>query len=208
MRGNIYPCRNIITFANYVLFFPKVLQGPIVSYKNLSEDLSSPKKFNAERLEKIEEELEGAKEYFHYHDRCLFCDIVRQESKDKSRLVYEDDNFIIFCPFASRFPFEMEIAPKSHQPFFEMIENDMVIAFAKALQIALKKQETLLPGQPYNFILHTSPCSDAYKDFYHWHLEIIPKLTKTAGFEWGSGFYINPTPPEDAAEALRNVEIK
>ncbi len=157
---------------------------------------------------RIEEELEGAREYFHYHDRCLICDIVKQESRDKSRLVYEDENFIVFCPFASRFPFEMQIAPKSHQPFFETITNDMVVAFANTLQISLKKLETLLPGQPYNFILHTSPTSDSYKDFYHWHLEIIPKLTKTAGFEWGSGFYINPTPPEDAAEALRNVEIK
>ena len=157
---------------------------------------------------RIEEELEGAREYFHYHDRCLFCDIVRQESKDLSRLVYEDDKFIVFCPFASRFPFEMEIAPKAHMPFFEMLENDMVQPFANVLQIALKKLELLLPGQPYNFILHTSPCSDAYKDFYHWHLEIIPKLTKTAGFEWGSGFYINPTPPEDAAEALRGVKIE
>ncbi len=157
---------------------------------------------------RIEEELEGTREYFHYHDRCLICDIVKQESKSKSRLVFEDDNFIVFCPFASRFPFEMEIAPKAHLPFFEMIENEMVPVFANTLQLALRKLETLLPGQPYNFILHTSPCSDSYKDFYHWHIEIIPKLTKTAGFEWGSGFYINPTPPEDAAEALRNAEIK
>lgn len=156
---------------------------------------------------RIDEELEGAREYYHYHDRCLICDIIKQESKSKSRLVYEDDNFIVFCPFASRFPFEMEIAPKAHLPFFEMMDNTLVPLFANTLQISLKKLETLLPGQPYNYILHTSPCSESYKDFYHWHIEIIPKLTKTAGFEWGSGFYINPTPPEDAAEALRKTEI-
>ncbi|GAB4277895.1 MAG: galactose-1-phosphate uridylyltransferase [Candidatus Rifleibacteriota bacterium] len=155
---------------------------------------------------RIEEELEGAREYYHYHDRCLFCDIVKQESREKSRLVYEDNDFIVFCPFAARFPFEMEITPKNHMPFFEMIENDLVPNLAKALQTALKKMQALLPGQPFNYILHTSPCSDSYKDFYHWHIEIIPKLTKIAGFEWGSGFYINPTPPEDAAKLLRETK--
>ncbi|MCK9456419.1 MAG: Galactose-1-phosphate uridylyltransferase [bacterium ADurb.Bin157] len=157
---------------------------------------------------RVEEEIEGAREYYHYHDRCLFCDIVKQEQKDQMRLVYENDQFIVFCPFASRFPFEMQIMPKSHQPFFEMIENNLVQTFADALQNTLKRQEAVLPGQPYNMVLHTSPCSDSYKDFYHWHVEIIPKLTKVAGFEWGSGFYINPTTPEDAAKALRDIAIK
>ena len=138
----------------------------------------------------------------------MFCDIVRQELKDKVRMVYENDGFIVFCPFASRFPFEMQILPKTHQPFFEMLENNLVQTFADAMQTAFKKQEALLPGQPYNMVLHTSPCSDSYKDFFHWHLEIIPKLTKVAGFEWGSGFYINPTTPELAAEELRNAVLK
>ena len=157
---------------------------------------------------RIEEELEGAREYYHYHDRCLFCDIVRQEIKEGNRVVFEDENFLVFCPFAARFPFEMGIIPKAHHSFFENINNDQVHGFANALQIALKKLDALLPGMPFNYVLHTSPCSDAYKDFYHWHLEIIPKLTKVAGFEWGSGFYINPTSPEDAAKALREVEVE
>ncbi|MEW6709816.1 MAG: galactose-1-phosphate uridylyltransferase [Candidatus Riflebacteria bacterium] len=156
---------------------------------------------------RIEEELEGAREYYHYHDRCLFCDIIKQEAKEASRVVYEDDQFIVFCPFAARFPFEMEITPKHHASSFELIENHMVGSLAKALQTALIKMQSLLPGQPFNFVIHTSPCSDSYKDFYHWHIEIIPKLTKIAGFEWGSGFYINPTPPEDAAKMLRDTKV-
>jgi UDPglucose--hexose-1-phosphate uridylyltransferase len=154
---------------------------------------------------RIEEEIDGAREYFHYHDRCIFCDIIRQETSEPSRIIYQDDLYLAFCPFASRFPFEMEITPKSHQPFFENINNDHVHGFAHVLQVCLKKMQALLPGLPYNYILHSSPCSDSYRDFYHWHLEIIPKLTKVAGFEWGSGFYINPTPPEDAARMLREV---
>jgi len=155
---------------------------------------------------RVEEEIEGAREYFRYHDRCLFCDIVKQELRTASRLVYENDGFVVFCPFASRFPFEMEITPKQHLPFFENIETDNIASFADALREALIKMNALLPEQPYNFVLHTSPCSDAYKDYYHWHLSLMPKLTKTAGFEWGSGFYINPTPPEDAAELLRKAK--
>lgn len=157
---------------------------------------------------RIEEEVDGAREYYHYHDRCLYCDIAKQESKEGTRLVSEDEDFIVFCPFASRFPFEMQIMPKSHAPFFELIESGQVQGLAKALQTALKKLNKLIEDQPYNFVIHTSPCSDSYKNFYHWHIELIPKLTKVAGFEWGSGFYINPTPPEDAAEMLRKVDIK
>lgn len=156
---------------------------------------------------RIEEELDGAREYFHYHDRCIFCDILRQETEQSSRIIIQDQHFMAFCPFASRFPFEIEIIPKVHQPFFENIDNEHVHAFAATLQGALRRMQSLLPGIPYNFVLHSSPCSDAYRDFYHWHLEIIPKLTNVAGFEWGSGFYINPTPPEDAAAMLREVPL-
>jgi len=156
---------------------------------------------------RIEEELDGAREYFHYHDRCIFCDILRQETEQASRIFAQDQYFMAFCPFASRFPFEIEIIPKMHQPFFENVDNEHVHAFAAILQTALRRMEALLPGIPYNFVLHSSPCSDAYRDFYHWHLEIIPKLTNVAGFEWGSGFYINPTPPEDAATMLRETSI-
>lgn len=157
---------------------------------------------------RIEEELHGSSDYYHYHDRCIYCDIVRQEENDKVRIVFENDRFIAYCPFAARFPFEIGIMPKNHFPFFETIENNAIHDLADALQTSLRKLEKLLPGLPFNYVIHTSPCSDVYKDFYHWHIEIIPKLTKVAGFEWGSGFYINPTTPEDAAKMLREAEIE
>jgi len=156
---------------------------------------------------RIEEEIDGAREYFHYHDRCIYCDIIRQELEQPVRIVHQDALFVVFCPFASRFPFEMLITPKVHQPFFENSDIDHVHGFANALQIALKKMQVLLANLPYNFILHTSPCSDSYRDFFHWHLEIIPKMTQVAGFEWGSGFYINSSTPEDSARLLREAKI-
>lgn len=156
---------------------------------------------------RIEDEIDGAREYFHYHDRCIYCDIVRQEIEENSRIIHQDHLFLIFCPFASRFPFEMEIIPRSHQPFFENINNDHVHGFANVLQIAVKKIHALFPDMPYNFILHSSPCTDSYRDFFHWHLEIVPKPVKISGFEWGSGFYINPVAPEDAAKKMRETTI-
>ncbi len=155
---------------------------------------------------RIEEEIDGAREYFHYHDRCVYCDIIRQELEQNSRIISSDSMFLAFCPFAARFPFEIMIIPKAHQPFFENLDKEHVNGFANILQVALKKMQSLLPNLPYNYIIHTSPCTDSYRDFFHWHLEIIPKLTQIAGFEWGSGFYINPTPPEDAAQMLREVK--
>ncbi|MBF0545867.1 MAG: galactose-1-phosphate uridylyltransferase [Candidatus Riflebacteria bacterium] len=152
---------------------------------------------------RIEEEIDGSREYFHYHDRCIYCDIIRQELSQPARIIHQDPFFLAFCPFASRFPFEMMIIPVSHQPFFETLDSDHVTGFASILQILLKKMELLLKNIPYNFILHTSPISEAYRDFFHWHIEIIPKLTQVAGFEWGSGFYINPLSPEEAAKFLR-----
>ena len=157
---------------------------------------------------RIEEELNGSRDYFHYHDRCVYCDIIRQETKDKERVIFENKQFLAYCPFASRFPFEIGIIPKTHYPFFETIENKEIHDLSDALQTSLRKLENLLPGLPFNFVIHTSPCSDVYKDFYHWHIEIIPKLTKVAGFEWGSGFYINPTTPEAAAKMLREANIE
>lgn len=156
---------------------------------------------------RVEEEIDGAREYYHYHDRCIYCDIIRQEVENPYRVITSDSLFIAFCPFASRFPFEIQIVPRSHQPFFETIDSEQTSGFAAMLQQCLKRLQALLPNVPYNYILHTSPCSDSYRDFFHWHLEIITKLTRVAGFEWGSGFYINPTSPEDAARQLREVSI-
>jgi len=155
---------------------------------------------------RIEEEIDGAREYFHYHDRCVYCDIVKQEIEQTARIIHSDNLFLAFCPFAARFPYEIMIIPRIHQPFFENIDKDHVNGFANVLQISLKKMQNLFPELPYYFILHTSPCTDSYRDFFHWHLEIIPKFSQVAGFEWGSGFYINPMLPEDAAQKLREAK--
>ena len=155
----------------------------------------------------VAEELKGTKDYYDMKERCIFCDVIRQETKDGSRVVLENEHFLVACPYAPRFPFETWILPKSHYSSFEVCTEEEYQSLARIMSRTLKKLHRGLDNPPYNFILHTSPTnSDKDTSFYHWHFEIMPTLTKVAGFEWGTGFYINHTPPEDAAAYLRSLE--
>jgi UDPglucose--hexose-1-phosphate uridylyltransferase len=155
---------------------------------------------------RVSEEIEGSKIYFQYKDRCVFCDIIRQELQQKNRLIIENQAFLSIAPFASRFPFETWILPKTHYPSFEHMESPLYGQAAQILSETLHRLHQVLNDPPYNYILHTSSFSELDNDHYHWHFEIMPKLTKVAGFEWGTGFYINPTPPEEAAQYLREAK--
>lgn len=156
---------------------------------------------------RVLEEVEGAKHYFDFKERCIFCDIIRQEISDGSRMVKDHDAFITFAPFASRFPFETCVIPKDHQSSFLEMSDDDYMNLAVCLKDTLLRMKLALNNPPYNFILHTRPVSKTYHEHYHWHIEIMPRLTKVAGFERGTGFYINQTSPEEAADFLRNVDV-
>ncbi len=155
---------------------------------------------------RVREEIEGAKNYFHYKDRCVFCDVIRQELQQRSRVVSENEFFVSITPFASSSPFETWILPKVHHPNFGFMESLPVQEAAQILQETLYRMDRVLDNPPYNYIIHSSPYPDVDRDYFHWHIEIIPKLTKMAGFEWGTGFFINPTPPEEAAEYMRGIK--
>jgi len=152
----------------------------------------------------VMEEIKGAHNYFDFRERCIFCDILRQEIQEQERVVFENQYFVAFCPFVSRFPFEIWTVPKKHSGYFCHIPQEEVQALAVILKETIAKVKNLFPGVPYNFIIHSSPVNtDTASEGYHWHIEFIPKLTRVAGFEWGSGFYVVPTPPELAAKYLR-----
>ena len=154
---------------------------------------------------RVMEEMLGCKEYYRFRDRCLFCDIVVQEMDQKLRIVEETGEFLAFSPYAPRFPFETWIVPKRHQCAYEMIEGDQARGLAAVFRRTLRRLNLALENPPFNFIVHSAPFQERAAEFYHWHIEIMPKLTKVAGFEWGSGFYINPTPPEESAKYLREL---
>ncbi len=156
---------------------------------------------------RVLEEIEGSKEYYTFKERCVFCDIVRQEEASQTRVVSENQGFVALAPFAPRFPFELWILPKDHRSAFEESQKNEFEQLAPILKDMLMRLDKVLDSPAYNFILHSSPLPDSSNDYYHWHFEIMPKLTKVAGFEWGTGFYINPTPPEESAKFLREVAL-
>ncbi len=156
----------------------------------------------------VVEELDGAKRYFSNKERCIYCDIIHQELEAKVRVAAENQDFVTLAPYAPRFPFETWILPKRHESAFENSPSNLYENLARMLRTILIKAVHVLDDPAYNLVLHSSPIQDNTNDYYHWHLEIMPKLTKTAGFEWGTGFYINPTPPEEAARFLREASVE
>ncbi len=152
---------------------------------------------------RVLEELKGASNYFGYRERCVFCDMIAQELQDKIRVISQNEHFVAFCPFVPRFPFETWILPKAHNQHFRSIDDKKAVSMAAILKDTLTRLKKVLKDPAYNFIIHTAPVRDGINEEFHWHLEIMPKLTNVAGFEWGSGFYMNPTSPELAAEYLR-----
>ena len=159
---------------------------------------------------RMQEEMGNFEKFYSYRGRCPMCDIVQQELSGGERVVRSTENYLCFTPFASRFPFEMWIVPLAHSPHFYTIQQDHVHQLAGLLQDALGALESCLDDPPYNYVLHAAPFPgrpymDGKLDMYHWHLEIIPRVTRLAGFEWGTEFYINPAVPEDCAEHLRRA---
>lgn len=165
----------------------------------------------------IATELESSRMHHQLKERCLICDLIDFGIQDGSRVIFVHEHFVALCPYASRFPFEIFLAPRRHLHDFGQVPDDLFPAFAAALSEALRRLKILLRNPAYNFVLHTSPNVHAEPKRtghffslqwdWHWHIEILPRLTRTAGFEWGTEFHINPTAPEEAARALRDVEL-
>jgi len=165
---------------------------------------------------RVKEKLVGAKQYFEYRDRCVYCDLILQEQKDKVRVITENEHFIVIAPFAARFLFETWILPKKHNCDFAPGIAGLEQSLAEILKTVLLKLKLGLDDPAYNFVIQTAPLrkpTDAPSNWktiaedYHWHIEVMPRINRVAGFEKGTGFYICPLPPEYSAEYLRGVEI-
>ncbi len=159
---------------------------------------------------RVNEKLEGAHKYFKFKGRCVYCDMIKQEQGSQKRIIDENEDFLAYAPYASRFPFETWIIPKQHSSCFQEIQKHEVNNFARMMKHTLHRIKETLDDPPFNYMLHNSPCHDHedHGPYFHWHLEITPKLTHVAGFEWGTGFYINPMPPENAAKHLREIQLE
>lgn len=162
-------------------------------------------------------ELNAARAHYHAKERCLLCDMLAQEKQQRVRLVQETEKFVAFCPYASRFNFETWILPRNHMYDFRKLPDEDVREFMLILRDVLDRMQGALKDPPYNFILVTAPNTETHDPRpaqwstleldWHWRVMILPRLGSLAGFEFGTGFHINSTPPEQAAELLRSVEV-
>jgi UDPglucose--hexose-1-phosphate uridylyltransferase len=155
----------------------------------------------------LRQELDGARRHFEVKERCVFCDVVHEDLLEGRRIIQENADIVALAPYAPRFAFETWLLPRRHGARFEEAPRHEYESLARMLKSVLQRMDRALETPPYNLIVHTSPFSEETGDFYHWHVEIMPKLTRVAGFEWGTGFYLNPTSPEEAAQVLRVAKI-
>lgn len=150
-------------------------------------------------------ELNGAEQYHKMNKKCVYCTMIEWETEHKKRIVFENDDFLVFCPFASRMAFETWVIPKKHKPYFERTSVESKIKAGEALQVAISKIFKGLNDPAYNFYIHTSPCDGKDYPHYHWHIEIIPHTSIWAGLEMSTGIEISTIQPEDSAEYLRKI---
>lgn len=155
----------------------------------------------------VQEEMAAAFDYFQRTGRSIFDDLIEQERADRRRVVLETSHFIVICPYASRFPYELWILPRGQKSHFETIVDAELAELGSVLKTTLQKLEMSLNDPAYNYVIHTAPLRDRHLPHYSWHIEILPRTTQVAGFEWGSGFYINPVYPEVAADRLRQTAV-
>ncbi len=152
---------------------------------------------------RIEDEVRGLLDYYGRKERCGYCDIIRQELSSGDRVIQETGEFLALASFAARYPFETWILPKAHLHDFAAIEDGQIAELAGLLQRLSRALQNLLPDLAYSVVLHTSPLRRFTEPRYHWHLEIRVRIAVGGGFEWGTGFFVNPLAPEEAARLLR-----
>ena len=154
----------------------------------------------------IKASLDASKKFFQEKGQCIFCAINRAEKVAKKRIIFENNNFLVMCPFASKVNFEVVISPKNHLPYFEKMTKEEKGDLAQAFQIIMAKINKGLNSPDYNFYLKTSPCDDKEYPFFHWHFTIMPRISVWAGFELGTGIEIITMPPEKATDYLKNIK--
>ncbi|MCP4154742.1 MAG: galactose-1-phosphate uridylyltransferase [bacterium] len=155
---------------------------------------------------RVEGKLKTAETYYHEKKRCVFCDIIREERENRHRVLVENDGFVVFSPFAARLPFEMVIYPKKHAAFFEENNDSDLELLVSVFRETIGRMNRALGKPAYNLVLHTAPVhlKESEREYFHWHLEIVPVISGTGGFELGTHTYINPTSPEEAIKLLSN----
>ncbi len=153
----------------------------------------------------VREEIEEARRFYDDRVQCVYCYLLNEELAKGERVIFQTDDYAVLAPFASRYPFEMMILPKEHGASFLNDSNgNRLKSLAFVLKSALHLLNVAANNPDYNLVLHNAPTRDRCMDYFHWHIEILPRMTTAAGFELGTGIYITTAIPEQTAEYLRD----
>ena len=153
----------------------------------------------------LADKLRGAARHLSIGGTCIFCDLIAQEVKDGRRIISGEDAVIAIAPYASRVPFETWLMPREHSPRFEEASDATLEVLAKQLKSVMARIDWALERPACNFVLHTAPLSGEADTAFHWHLEILPRVTRYSGLDLATGLHRNPVAPEEAATVLRQV---
>lgn len=153
----------------------------------------------------------GSLKFYQENKKRVYDLVIDWEKEEKKRIICENEDFIAFCPFVSKKPYEVRIFPKESHAHFERMPDELDSRLAEVLLAVLKKMRKALDSPPFNFFIHTAPVetssSEKTHEFYSWHIEVLPKLSISAGFELGTGIDINVVDPDKAAEELREANV-
>ena len=155
----------------------------------------------------IRRRMEEALRFYDMHGQCIFCKVLADELAEQVRIIHQTEYFVSFIPFAALTPFSLWIFPRRHMASFPETRPEELRDLARMLRLILAKLYHGLGNPDFNYIVRTAPCENRYLRYYHWYITVVPRLTRTAGFELGSGMYINPTIPETNAEFLRDIVV-
>lgn len=156
----------------------------------------------------IRHRIQEAMRYYDDSGKCVYCTMMEKEKKVGDRVVMESDNFIVFEPFAATSPFETWVLPKRHDSTFDNITPETCKELAYVMRQTMIKIYRTLNNPDYNYMIFSAPCHERDLEYYHWHIQIIPRVAAVAGFELGSGIYINTVQPEIAAGYLRAIPLE
>ena len=187
---------------NYALLFKNCRGGSGATLEHVHSQLLATSILPTE----VEREVMVARRHFEQTNRCIFCDLIDHELESQVRIAAETSRFVALCPYASRFPYETWVLPRSHGHRFESVDAAALAELAELMRRIVSKLEKLSAQAAYNFWLHTAPFHVPCDPMFHWHWELIPRITTQAGYEWGAGCFVNPVSPETAAKWLANVE--
>ncbi|HSQ58948.1 MAG TPA: DUF4931 domain-containing protein [Acidobacteriota bacterium] len=155
----------------------------------------------------VREELDGAERHWRRNATCVYCDLVDEERRDGRRVILDAEGFLAVAAYAPRVSHEAWILPAEHRASFEECDDASLRGFARVLRETIARLRDALGRPDYNYLLHSAPCRERGLRPYHWHVEVLPRSARAAGFEWGTGIHIVTTPPEEAARTLREARI-